>query len=113
MDLTEEITSDVTIMAVAGRLDMRTASVFSDRLSALLRSGQTRVLIEASQLAYISSSGFRALLIGSKRAIEEGGRLALCGVTAPIWRVFEIGGLDKVLETYGSRDEALAKLSAG
>ena len=113
MDLTEEAAAEVTIVAIAGRLDTQTAGRFSGRLSELLRSGQTHVLIEASRLSYISSAGFRALLIGTKLATEKGGRLAVCSLTAPIKRVIEIGGFDEVFETYPSREEALAKLSAG
>jgi stage II sporulation protein AA (anti-sigma F factor antagonist) len=113
MDLIEEaVAPDVTVVAVAGRLDTRTADQFSGRLTELLRSGPARVLIEGSQLSYISSAGFRALLVGSKLATETGGRLAVCGLTAPIKRVIALGGYDDVFETYPSREEALAKLSA-
>lgn len=113
MNLSEEaVAPDVTIVAVAGRLDTRTADQFGGRLTELLGAGQARVLIEGSQLSYISSAGFRALLIGSKLATETGGRLAVCNLTAPIKRVIELGGFDEVFETYASREEALAKLSA-
>lgn len=113
MNLTEEAAADVTIVAVDGRLDARTVDQFSDRLSALLRSGQARVLIEGSRLSYISSAGFRALLIGAKLSAQMGGRLAVCSLTAPIKRVIELGGFHDAFETYPSREEALAKLSAG
>ena len=113
MDLTEEAAEDVTVVSIAGRLDTQTSGQFSGRLSELLRAGHARVLIEASKLNYISSAGFRALLIGTKLATDEGGRLAVCSLTAPMRRMIEIGGFDQVFETYPSREEALAKLSAG
>lgn len=113
MELTEEAAADVTIVAIAGRLDTQTSSRFSDRLGELLHCGQPHLLIEVSRLNYISSAGFRALLIGAKGAAEKGGRLAVCGVTAPIRRVIELAGLHDVFETFASREEALAKLAAG
>jgi anti-sigma B factor antagonist len=113
MDLTEEAEADVTIVAIAGRLDTQTATRFGARLAELLGSGQPYLLIEASRLNYISSAGFRALLIAAKSADAKGGRLAMCGMTAPVQRVTEIAGLAAVFETYPSREEALAKLLTG
>ena len=110
MELIEEGTADVTIVAVAGRLDTRTAGQFSDRMSELLFAGPAQLLIEASRLNYISSAGFRALLIAAKGAADKGGRLAVCNMTAPMRRVVELAGLEAVLDTYPSREEALLSL---
>jgi anti-sigma B factor antagonist len=65
VDLVEEAAAGVTIVAVAGRLDSQTARRFSTRLAELLCSNQPRLVIEASQLTYVSSAGFRALLVAS------------------------------------------------
>ena len=113
MELSEEMAVNVTVVSVAGRIDTRTAGHFGDRLDELLRAGQARLLIEASQLSYISSAGVRALLIAAKTASNQGGRLALCNMTATMHRVVEAAGLEAVFETYPSREAALAKLSAG
>jgi len=113
MDLTEETSADVTIVAVAGRLDTQTASRCSDRLAELLRSGHGRLLIDVSRLDYISSAGLRALLVAAKQAAQIGGKLAVCCMSAQVKDVIEIAGLDAVLDLYSSRDEALAQLSAG
>lgn len=111
MDLTEEVVADVTVIAIAGRLDVQTADMLSQRLSDLLASGRARLLIEASHLTYVSSAGFRALLIAAKLAADQGGRLAICSLTAPVNRVVEMAGFSDVLETHHSRDEALTSLT--
>ena len=113
MDLTEEAAADVTIVAIAGRLDSRTAPRLGDRLSELLRSGEPHLLIETSAMRYISSAGLRALLVAAKGAAEKGGGLAVCGMTPPIRRVIELAGLHEIFQMHASREEALAKLSAG
>jgi anti-sigma B factor antagonist len=112
MDLTEDGVMDITIVPVAGRLDSQTAPRFGDRLDELLHAGQALLLIEASELHYIGSAGLRALLLAAKRATDQGGWLALCGMTSSIHRMVEVAGLDAVLQTYPSREDALAKLSA-
>lgn len=114
MVLTEEAAGGVTIVSVAGRLDVELARQFGERLTTLIRAGHSRLLIEASKLDYIGSMGLRALLIASNLAAEARGRLALCGMTAAVRRVVELGGFGDIFEGYPSREEALAKLgSAG
>ena len=113
MELTEEATGDITIVGVVGRFDAEAARTFGDRLKALIGAGRSRLLIDAAHLNYVGSMGLRALLVASAHAAETQGRLALCGVTAPVRRVIELGGFGGVLESYASREEALAKLSAG
>jgi anti-anti-sigma factor len=113
VELIEEVADEITIVAVSGRLDTQTAERLGMRLAELLQSGQPRVVIEASKLNYVSSAGFRTLLVANRLAAKHHGRLALCGLTMAIRRMFELGGLDGELETYPSREEAVALLSAG
>jgi len=113
MELSEETNGEVTIVAVVGRVDAGAARQFGERIAALIQAGRSRLLIEASRLDYIGSMGLRALLIASDRAAESRGRLVLCGITAPVRRVIDIGDFSSSLEVYPSREDALAELCAG
>lgn len=112
LGMTEEDADEVTIMSVAGRLDTQSSARLSSRLGELLHAGRANLLIETSRLTYISSAGFRALLVAARAAAAKGGKLAVCGMTAPISRVVELAGLSAEFEIYASRDEALARLAA-
>ena len=57
-------------------------------------------------------AGLRALLVAAKDATHRGRRLAVCGMTAQIAHTVELAGFGDFFETYASRAEALAKLSA-
>ena len=111
MELTEEATADVTIVAVAGRLDSSTSDRFGNRLGELLQAGRANLLIEASGLTYVSSTGIRALLLAAKSATAKGGRLVVCGMTAPIVEVMQLAGVASEFETFGSREEAMARFA--
>jgi len=113
VELTEEAAGEVTVVAIAGRLDADSARQFGERLTTLIRTGQARLLIEASRLDYVGSLGLRALLIAARLAAQTQGRLVLCGLTAPVRRVIELGGFSGVFEDCASREEALANLRAG
>src|SRR5437588_7950591 len=91
MKLVEEVSDEVTVLEVHGRLDSTTAKEFGDRLTALFRGSGGAIVVDLGNIVYISSAGFRALLIGNQVAKEKQGRLALCGVSGEVRRLFEIG----------------------
>jgi anti-anti-sigma factor len=113
MELTEESAENVTIVAVTGRLDAGSARQLGERLDTLIRSGQVHLLLDVAGVDYIGSMGLRALLVATRLAADSKGRLLLCGLTAPVRRVIDLGGFGDCLEGFGSRHEAMAKFSGG
>jgi anti-sigma B factor antagonist len=113
MEFIAEDVAALTVLSVAGRLDSQSVHQFSGRLEELGTAGRAPVLLELSQLTYISSAGCRALFIAARRATERGDRLALCGMTAAVERVVELAGLGTQIGIYASRDEAVTELSVG
>jgi anti-sigma B factor antagonist len=99
----------VTIVEPRGRIDTNTAKPFGDRVAALIGGGSHRLLIDLRQIPYISSAGFRALLIAAKMMDAARGKLVLCGMSAEIRRLFEIGAFTDLFTICGTRDEGVAK----
>jgi anti-anti-sigma factor len=91
MQLVEGVIDEVTILEAHGRLDSTTAKELGDRLIALLQAGQGAIVLDLENIAYISSAGFRVLLIANRAAAEKRSKLALCGVIGEVRRLFEIG----------------------
>jgi len=105
-----EIQSDgVLIIEPQGRMDSTTAKPFGDRVVELIRSGSHHVLIDLHQILYISSAGFRSLLIARKLIDEFKGKLVLCGMSPEIKRLFEIGHFTDLFIICGTRDEGIGK----
>jgi anti-anti-sigma factor len=98
MKLVEALSEDVTVVEAYGRLDSTTAKEFGERLIALIEAGRATIVIDLKNVVYISSAGFRALLIANRATNEKQGKLALCGVIGEVKRLFEIGAfLDEFL----------------
>jgi anti-anti-sigma factor len=95
MKLVEDVVDDITVLEAYGRLDSTTAKEFGDRLNALVQAGQSSIVVDLKNIAYISSAGFRVLLIASRVAAEKRSKLALCGVIGEVRRLFEIGDFIK------------------
>ena len=91
MKLVEAVNDDVTIVEAYGRLDSTTAKEFGERLMSLIEAGRRAIVVDLQHIIYISSAGFRALLIANRATSEKQGKLALCGVIGEVKRLFDIG----------------------
>jgi anti-anti-sigma factor len=110
MKLIEEVTDDVTIVEAYGRLDSTTAKEFGDRLMALVQAGRSSIVVDLGNIVYISSAGFRVLLIANRATAEKQGRLALCGVTGEVKRLFEIGSFTEEFLICPTQADGIGKL---
>jgi anti-anti-sigma factor len=102
----------VTVVELNGRIDSTTAKSFGDSLLGALKSDQARVIVDFRNILYISSAGFRVLLLAGRKAEETKSRFALCNLTTEVTRLFDLGAFRDLFVIYASRDEGLAKLSA-
>jgi anti-sigma B factor antagonist len=67
------------------------------------------VLVDLRNIIYISSAGFRALLVAHRLMNEADGKIEICGVSPELRRLFEIGRFTSVFAICGTRDEGLAR----
>lgn len=107
MDLREDITGEVTVLEVKGRIDSTTAPVLGEKLTGALATPQRRLVLDLRQLEYISSAGFRVLLLAAKRAEEAGSRFVLCSVSGKVRQLFDLGGFLDLFPISASREEGI------
>ena len=110
MKLVEAVAEDVTIVEAYGRIDSTTAREFGDRLVSLVQAGRGSLVVDLKNIAYISSAGFRALLIANRATAEKQGQLALCGVIGEVKRLFDIGNFNEEFLIYPTQAEGIGKL---
>lgn len=108
----EKTKGRVLVLMPEGRLDSNTINAAETEMFAFLETGETRIVIDLSNLDYISSSGLRLVLMMGKRLSFKGGKLALCGLKPHIREVFEISGFISILTVVDSRAEAEAAVSS-
>ena len=112
MEITETKSGAVTTVALKGRVDSATAGTLRERLSKLIESVPARLVIDFRDVAYISSAGFRTLLIIAKQSEDAKGGLALCGFSSEVRRLFEIAAFTELFLILPSREEAIAALGS-
>jgi anti-anti-sigma factor len=108
MEVREEQVDGVTALAVMGRLDSHTAPEFGSRLEAIVAKPRNGLVVDFAGLEYLSSAGFRVLLVAAKRADHVGSRLVLCGLSANVRQLFDLGGFLDLFTVVASRDDAFA-----
>lgn len=104
------ITSDlnkIKSVAILGRLDTTTYPSLEECLNQLFTTGTRQLVIDCSQMDYVSSSGLRVFLMMLKKMKSENGTLVICGLQAPIYNVFEISGFLSIFNIAPDVEKAL------
>jgi anti-anti-sigma factor len=105
---TEEVGS-TTVLGIEGNLDTATAGEADTHIDGVVASGATRILLDFTQLDFISSAGLRTLLLAGKKLKKHGGELCLCSLNETVKDVFDISGFSVHFKVYADRDEALSQ----
>src|SRR6266851_7440280 len=100
---------EVTVVEPQGQIDSDSAKAFTKRLTDLVEGGSTRILVDLRHVNYISSAGFRSLLVVGRSLDERSGKLVLCSLSTEIRRLFEIGSFDELFVICPTQDEGIAK----
>jgi len=100
----------VLVIDLKGRLDSTNAVDFANRLSAILVRHGCRLLLNLQEVDYISSAGFRTLLVVSQHASNSNSKLVLSSLAPSVQALFELGGFLDSFEILPTREEGLAAL---
>jgi anti-anti-sigma factor len=107
MNLTKEKINNFTLLHVEGRIDTTNSPAFEAEIEKIHQSGEKDIILDCSEMKYISSSGLRVFLIAQKRAIALNGKLHLCSLQPAIREIFVISGFSNIFRIFDTRQEAL------
>lgn len=106
MEIIDETKGPVLFVSITGDLNAHTSPDFEKYLFGVIEAGQTKIVIDGSQLQYISSAGLRAVLAACKMLGAKKGKLSFCSLRDPVRDVFEIAGFGGVVSIFSDRDSA-------
>lgn len=102
---------DTLIVRLHGELDHHTADSVRLQLDEEIARGRCKDLIfSLNSLQFMDSSGLGVILGRYKLIKQKGGRMAICDVTPPVYRLFEMSGLFKIMPVFDTEDAALSEL---
>jgi len=75
-----------------------------------LIDGPVTLIIDFSNVRFLSSAVLGLLIRVSKKATEHKGRLKLCGIGTRIFEIFKITRLDEIFDIYEDAKKAMSSL---
>jgi len=109
--LQEALPEQVYRIMPQGRLDAVTVPALEAAIDEQLAARHFRLVIDLSEVAYLSSSGLRALLRARRQAQTGGGDVALCALNERVAEVFEMIGFNSLFRIFATSAEAAAALA--
>ncbi|MDD9303392.1 MAG: STAS domain-containing protein [Desulfobacter sp.] len=107
MELKKREEKGVTIFSAAGRVDGVNAHELSDYLAVIVEEGQSNLVLNFSELKYISSAGLRVILTTVKLLKAKKRDLFLSQLAGPVKDVFKLSGFYAILKTFETDAEAV------
>jgi anti-sigma B factor antagonist len=92
--LDEEAGDDRSHRVVArGELDIDSAPLLAAELDRLVQAGALLVVLDASEIDFVDSSGLRTIVMAGNALQEGGGRLLISGMSPAMASLLEVSGL--------------------
>ena len=107
--VTTEIRSDVVVATITGRIDGQTVSTLQNEVLEQLGTAKCAVF-DVAAVPYMSSAGFRLLLLLYRTVAMRGGQLAIVGLSDEIRDTMEMTGFLDFFVIAGSVDEGLTQV---
>jgi anti-anti-sigma factor len=105
-----ETRSGCLVLMPRNRIDSSNAKAFEDEAMKLVDGSAGKVILDLSDLSYISSAGLRVLLTTAKKAKAAGGGMTLANVRDSVGEVIKVSGFDTIFGLHASVDAAIASL---
>ncbi|MBO5246149.1 MAG: STAS domain-containing protein [Eubacterium sp.] len=96
MNITETRTEESIQLKVEGRVDTTTSPQLQNAILQAFQKG-SKLILDFTEVEYVSSAGLRALLIGQKTANSKGGSMTLTNVPQAVMQVFQMSGFSGIL----------------
>ena len=86
------------IATFSGRLDTAAAVTTAEEVKPLMKAEKNEIVLDCSELEYISSSGLRIFLSIRKEAASHGSKVIVRNINADIRQVFMMTGFISLFE---------------
>lgn len=98
MEININTQGNETVATLSGRLDTLASQEMAAQFETLQEKASGTVVLDCSQLSYISSSGLRLFLTLRKAAVAKGGKVIVRDLNVDVRNVFMITGFLNLFE---------------
>jgi anti-sigma B factor antagonist len=101
----------ISVIKISGEVDIFTAPDFKSAINDAISSGAKDLVIDMTDVGYMDSSGFGALLSATKRLRPNGGRINLARCGEAIERMLKITRLDSIFGVFPQVGDAVEAIT--
>lgn len=101
----------VTVLDLAGTLDLDGANLLKDKLQEIRQSGASLIVLNMERLTSAQSTVLQHLTTPIRALTVTGGKLALAGMNDSVGKVMEKGMFFSMVVVFDAADEAISSLS--
>jgi anti-sigma B factor antagonist len=102
----------VAVVSIGGEIDLSTAPAFEAAIAGALDDDPPVLVIELSQVSFMASVGLR-ILADTQEKVSKSAQVAIVANNLATSRPMQLTGLDKVMSTYLTLDDALTAVGTG
>jgi len=114
MEMKEQRKGEVLILALEGELmGGEETKVFQERIYQAIQEETVSIVADMAGVKWMNSSGLGMVMAGLTTLRSSGGDLRLANVSERVRRPIEVTKLDKVIQMFGSVDDAIASFASG
>lgn len=106
------VDGDVWVISAIGSLDTYTSVAFFDCIEAEIESGKKKIIVDCSELDYLSSVGIGTLIRVHSRMKKLGGDVKLAALRGAPADVLRMTHLDRVFGIYDDVEHACRSFKA-
>jgi anti-anti-sigma factor len=104
--------SGLPVVRGPAEIDIANAGQLRAALLAAAAQGHATIVLDLGETAFCDTAGLQVLVLAHRRAAAEGGELRLVVRSVTLLRLFSITGVDHVIPSFTTLDEALSELPA-
>lgn len=102
--------NDYELITIVGEVDASSSIELDNGISEAIEGGGKRFLVDCSALDYISSAGLGVFMSHIETFKQKGISLVIFGLNEKVENVFEILGLDQLLQIEEDKEKAKQRL---
>ncbi|MGV0781733.1 STAS domain-containing protein [Mycolicibacterium peregrinum] len=105
----ESRVGEVTVVAVAGTVDMLTAPKLEEAITSAAKSSPSAIVVDMSAVEFLASAGM-GVLVAAREQLGDTARFSVVADGPATSRPLKLVGIAEVVDLYATLDEALAAL---
>ncbi len=106
IDITNNMEEDFFVIKISGEVDASSSIYLDEAIKEPIKNNNEKIIVDCSELKYISSAGLGVFMSHIQETKEQQIKLVIFGLNEKVYNVFQILGLDQLLQIAENKKDA-------